>query len=462
MSDLSRLTPPQTQSQKHTVLGRVFGLCLAASLLWQMPAHAEADLIAGPMVGHTDTHSSRIWLQTDEAGKVQIEYWEMGSAEKKFSAEVSTGEKGWFTALLHLPDLKPEQAYEYRVYLDGQVIESKNVQRFKTPAFWQKGQAAPDFQIVMGSCYYINDDWMKLLGIEYGGPLQIFQVLEQEKADFMLWLGDNVYMSPLDVSNSWRMNSRYRLQRSQPIIQPLLAKMPQYAIWDDHDFGPNNSTAGFPLKAASLDLFKAYWANPRYGLATEPGNWSRLSWNDVDIFLTDGRYYRDAYDVPEEKRKLLGDAQLAWLKQELKASQAPFKLVVMGSPIFNPVYSESFAQYPSEYNDFFDFVQREKIEGLVFISGDRHHSDLYKEPVKNGYPFYNFTSSPLTSLPTQIMSAAEQNLPKRVPGTLVQQHNYGMLKFEGPPGKRVLIMETRDAKGKLLWEYRIQEQELRF
>lgn len=438
------------------------GLSLAACLLWPGLAQAEADLIAGPMVGHTTPEASRVWLQTDEAGQVQIEYWETGSAIKQRSASVSTSEKSWFTALLALPGLKPGKTYEYRVYLDGQPLDIAHPLSFKTPVYWQPGQTAPDFQIVMGSCFYINDDWMKLLGIEYGGPLQIFQTLAQEPADLMLWLGDNVYFSPLDVSNAWRMNSRYRLHRAQPLIQPLLAKMPQYATWDDHDFGPNNSTQGFPLKGASLELFKAYWANPRYGLLTEPGIWSRLSWNDVDLFLTDGRYYRDAHDVPEAQRKLLGDAQLAWLKQELKASRAPFKVVVMGSPVFNPVYSESFVQYGSEYRDFFDFVHREKIEGIVFISGDRHHTDLYKEPVENGYPFYNFTSSPLTSLPTQILSAAEQKMDKRVPGTLVQAHNYGLLKFSGPAGQRVMVMETRDAKGKLLWDYRISEQELRF
>jgi alkaline phosphatase D len=438
------------------------GAGLAGMLSLATPVFAQADLISGPMVGYTDTHSSRIWVQTDEAGKIQIEYWQTGSSQIQRSAEYSSSEKSQFTALLSLKNLLPEQSYEYRVLLDGQPIKSNFAQIFRTPAAWQPGQKAPNFQVLTGSCFYVNDDWMKLLGIKYGGPLNIFKVMENVPADFMLWLGDNVYMSPFDVSNALRMNTRYRTQRSMPILQPLLAKMPQLAIWDDHDFGPNNSSGVFPLKDVSLELFKTYWANPRYGLVTEPGTWSRLSWNDIDFFLTDGRYYRSASKVPEGQRELLGKSQLAWLKNELKASKAPFKIIAMGSPVFNQYYDESYVQYQPEFQDFLNFLQAEKIEGVVFLSGDRHHADLHKYPNPSGYTYYNFTSSPLTSLPTQVMSKKELHDPHREPGTLFQAHNFGLMRFEGVPGQRKMIMETHDETGKLIWEYTINEQELKY
>jgi len=378
------------------------------------------------------------------------------------SPEMLTSEQSWYTALLPLSGLEPNQNYEYRLLLDGVPIKKDYSLRFHTPIEWAPGQTAPDFEVITGSCYYVNDEWMKMLGIEYGGPLQIFTTMEKHPADFMLWLGDNIYLAPLDVSNRWRMNSRYRKQRSQTLIQPLLGRMPQYAIWDDHDFGPNNSTKNFPLKDVSLELFKAYWANPRYGLLTENGTWSRFRWNDIDFFLTDGRYYRDALKVPEDQRRMLGSVQMAWLKNELKASRSPFKMVVVGSPVFNPYYDESFAMYPLEYQELLEFIRQEKIEGVVFLSGDRHHSDLHVLKLPGVYTLYNYTNSPLTSSPTKIMNSQELNDPERVPGTLVKERNYGVLKFSGPAGQRVLTLETRDGSGKLFWAHEIKEEDLRF
>lgn len=437
-------------------------VCLAVVLALPLRAQAEAELVAGPMVGHTDAQSSRIWVQTDEPAQVQIEYWEKDSVVIQRSATLQTASEAWMTAQIPLPGLRPGRVYQYRVVLDGVVQPRDYPLEFRTPSGWQPGQQAPDFQVLTGSCYYVNDDWMKLLGIEYGGSLQIFSAMARHPADLMLWLGDNVYLSPLDISNRWRMNARYRKQRSQAPLQPLLARMPHYAIWDDHDFGPNNSSRLFPLAEVSLELFQAYWANPRYGLLTEKGTWSRFSWHDADFFLTDGRFYRDPLSVSVDQRRMLGVAQLNWLKTELRASRAPFKLIAVGSPVFNLHYDESFTSYPREFQELMDFIQAEKITGVVFLSGDRHHSDLHKISVGVGYPLFNYTSSPLTSAPTRVMSSQELNDPQRVPGTLTRQHNYGLLKFSGPSGDRRLTLETRGGAGQLLWEYTLSERELRF
>ena len=51
--------------------------------------------------------------------------------------------------------------------------------------------------------------------------------------------------------------------------RPLLRHAPQYAIWDDRDFGPSDSDRTFPLREASGAIFERYWANPSYG--SEPG-----------------------------------------------------------------------------------------------------------------------------------------------------------------------------------------------
>lgn len=437
-------------------------LYLAAWFALSLSAWAEAELVAGPMVGHTDTHTSRIWVQTDEPAQVQVEYWEKGQQEIQRSVSAQTTDKTWLTAQIPLTGLRPGREYEYRVLLDGRPQLHDYPLEFRTPTSWQPGQQAPDFQILTGSCYYLNDEWMNLLGIQYGGSLQIFSTMLQHPAELMLWLGDNIYLAPLDVTNPWRMNARYRKHRSQEVLQPLLGRMPQYAIWDDHDFGPNNSSRFFPLAEVSLQLFQAYWANPRYGLLTEKGTWSRFSWYDVDFFLTDGRFYRDPLSVPAAQRQMFGPAQINWLMAELRASRAPFKVVVMGSAVWSRHYQESLSNYPSEYQKLLNFIQSERITGVIFLSGDRHHSELYKMSTGVGYPLYNYINSPLTSAPTKILSAREMHDPERVPGSLIRERNYGLLKFSGPSGDRHLTLETRSGHGQLLWSYTVSERELRF
>jgi len=41
-----------------------------------------------------------------------------------------------------------------------------------------------------------------------------------------------------------------------PCVYKFMASMPQYAIWDDHDFGPNDAGKKLYLKDESRHLFE--------------------------------------------------------------------------------------------------------------------------------------------------------------------------------------------------------------
>jgi len=43
-----------------------------------------------------------------------------------------------------------------------------------------------------------------------------------------------------------------------------------------------------------------------------------------------------------------------------------------------------------------DWLEQQRIDGVVFISGDRHFGELLKIARPGAYPLYEFTSSPLT------------------------------------------------------------------
>jgi alkaline phosphatase D len=102
-----------------------------------------------------------------------------------------------------------------------------------------------------------------------------------------------------------------------------------------------------------------------------------------------------------------------------------------------------------------------KISGVVFLSGDRHHTELLRVKPEGFYPLYEFTSSPLTSGVHTDLGEEVVN-PLRVPNTLVNDvRNFGVIRVEGNRNNRSLIMQTFDGKGTLRWDIRIDASELK-
>ena len=84
-----------------------------------------------------------------------------------------------------------------------------------------------------------------------------------------------------------------------PALEPLLRSTPQLAIWDDHDFGYNDSDGLNPMKQGALQVFQNYWANPDNDRGGMPGIWFKHSHGGVDFFFLDGRYHRDPSATPD-------------------------------------------------------------------------------------------------------------------------------------------------------------------
>ena len=90
-------------------------------------------------------------------------------------------------------------------------------------------------------------------------------------------------------------------------------------MWDDHDYGPNDSDGTAAGKENSLVAFKELFANPGAGTSDTPGAFYRFSWGDVDFFMLDGRYHRSPDKAPnDDNKRMLGDAQFKWLADELR------------------------------------------------------------------------------------------------------------------------------------------------
>ena len=116
--------------------------------------------------------------------------------------------------------------------------------------------------------------------------------------------------------------------------------------------------------------------------------------------------------------------------------------------------------YPVEWQELMDFIVSNKIKGIVFLSGDRHFSELLKYQPAGFYPLYEFTCSAVTSS-VAIPNKAEQANPMRVAGTMLLENNFGKISISGEKNKRQIRMETLNIDGVQKWQFIINENDLK-
>ena len=436
---------------------------LIALTLSAASAAQSASITSGPMVGATDMHTTTIWLQTDAPARAVLEYWpaDQGKAKPARKA-LRTEAANDNAAQVRIDGLLQATRYAYRVRIDGK--PAGPAQSFTTQTRWQWRDKVdpPDFTALMGSCSYVNQADRDRDGKPYGGSHAIFSKMAAQKPDLMLWLGDNTYLRENEYTSVEGMRYRYRADRSQADVQPLLRTGQHAAIWDDHDFGPDDSNSSFVFKDESLALFKRYWANGSYGLPETPGVFGAFSFSDVDFFLTDNRWYRDADRGQEgdaKSKTMFGDGQVRWLKNALLMSTAPFKVIVGGSQFLNDeARTEGWTHFKRERQDFLEWLQRNRVDGVIFLSGDRHFTELVKLEREGTYPLHDLTCSPLTAGP--FARPSERNRAGQVAGTLVAERNFCSFAVTGTKQTRAVTLKAWDAEGRELWSQRLGLQDL--
>jgi alkaline phosphatase D len=406
------------------------------------------------LLGAVSSETIRLRVHAPEGARhVIVEYW------PKAELAALTGKIGPIlldaaedsVARVDLTGLQPGTTYGYRVLIDGRAVELDAALEFHTqPALYGLANVQ-DFSVAMGSCAYTKKEDVADPDNPYGNDAGIFDAITDQHPDMMLWLGDNLYLRERDIELPGGMAARYRAIHSTGAVQRLLRSVPNYAVWDDHDYGPNDAGGDFALKDVSLALFQRFWANPSYGLPETPGVFTHVRHQDVDFFLLDDRWYRDSDNAdPESHKVMLGEDQMAWLRRSLLDSTASYKVIVNGTQMLNEANSfESWSHYDNERSDFLRWLDNAGIEGVLFVSGDRHHTEVLRRERPGRYPLYELTCSPLAGW-HQIV-AEERDNPQRLPDTLVAQSNFCRLDFSGPREARMLTIRAFDNQGGELW-----------
>lgn len=414
--------------------------------------HAQHPLLqSGPMVGYAEMLEVMLWAQTKSPAKVQIAYWNLSApADTLLTDPVATEKQYACTAKLIADRVEPGQRYGYQLRIDGKRVALSYPTEFQTLPLWQWRGDPPNFTVATGSCAYVNDPPYDRPGNPYGGDYQIYEAIHKMRPDVMLWLGDNTYLREPDWNSRTGILYRNTHTRSLPEMQALMASAHNYAIWDDHDFGPNDSDGSFVHKDLTYEAFQLFWPNPSFGVNGQKGITSAFQWGDIDFFLLDNRYFKSSNRRTTGERQILGEAQIEWLISALAFSQAPFKMVAVGGQVLNSAaVFENFSKYPAERELLLKRIEEEKIKGVIFLTGDRHHTELSKLVNKAGNSVYDLTVSPLTSGVTRV-TPDEPNI-YRVADTFITQRNFATLEFTGKRIARVLTIRIFDVEGKELW-----------
>ena len=388
-------------------------LLLGSALPWQAQAELPSFGLAPDLLGiknrdsgafailqgATDENSTLLIIQHDSAEKIELRV-RAGSGLPAFVAQVNSRalrEVNLSISQYLITGLSAGLDYELFVTSDRGRTDRRIFRSM------QPRKAACRFAVV--SC--MNDNFAK-------DSEAIWQALNQQECDFIVFLGDTVYA---DMDNPNRDEAGYERRYSESRAKIPWFRLPRLvpclATWDDHDFGLNNSDESFPLRHFTRDLFRAFWGS-QANLAWRPafGVGSCFAAYGQRFYLMDDRSFRGPAN--ERGSQQWGAEQAEWLLADLASSNSPAWLLNGGQYYGAYLNKESFE---GNYAEDFRSLQSElgKLAApVVFVSGDVHFSEIMRiEREALGYSTYEFTSSSIHSFTFPFHNEVARN-PRRL------------------------------------------------
>lgn len=319
-------------------------------------------------------------------------------------------------------------------------------------------------RIAFGSC--AKQDWEQ----------PIWNAVLAARPDVFIWLGDNIYGDSRDPDV---LAAKWQQLASQPGYQALVRQTQIVGTWDDHDYGENDAGREFPLKAESQKLLLDFLGEPVDSpRRQQQGVYSAVEWGPperrIQLILLDTRYHRSPLKLNGIERvpgqpypgpyaptddpdaTLLGAEQWTWLGQQLERP-AKLRLIASSIQVLNDSHSwEKWGNFPAEQQRLWKLIRDTGAEGVIMLSGDRHHAEFSRATDLFEYPLWDLTSSSLNS-PTA--SRIETN-PLRV-GPLYLRENFGLLTIDWTAADPMIRCEIQGLRGEVILEQTIPLSDLR-
>jgi alkaline phosphatase D len=313
--------------------------------------------------------------------------------------------------------------------------------------------ARPIARVAFGSC------------IDQDKPAPILDRVAAAKPDLLLMIGDNMYA---DLDRKVQVTpdvirAKYRQMDALPGFAKLRAACPILGTWDDHDYGKNDAGVEWEHKdaaqAAFLDFFGVPKDDPR---RNRKGVYHAQTFGPagkrVQVILLDTRYHRSplrkgkaeppsriAPYLPntDEGATYLGEEQWAWLEEQLK-QPAELRLLVSSIQVIADEHVfEKWSNIPKERERLYALLKKTGANGVIILSGDRHHGEISLDPTAVGYPLHDVTASGLNQA-AKAWRAPEKNS-KRV-ASMAYGNHFGLVTIDWAADPRVTV-QIRDEDG---------------
>ena len=430
------------------------GLVAASGLALPSYSRANARPIFnhGVQSGDVDTSSGMIWTRADRPAKINFEV----STTESFSNAVKASPmdampQNDMAVKRLLKGLPSDQDIFYRITAtdlgDHNAVSEPIIGRFRTAPMSKRNIRFAWSGDTAGQGWGIDDDGMLT-----------YATMAKHKPDFFLHSGDTIYADgPMkdevelvdgsvwknkvlidekrkvaETMNEFRGQWKYNLLDQH--VRELNAVCPTFFQWDDHEVVNNWSsskdlTGDHRYKVKSIDLLRARSARAFHEMTpirytpSEPGRvYRKIAYGPMlDVFFLDLRSYRGPNGASMEtelspQSSILGAEQLAWLKRELAASKATWKVIACDMPLGLIVWDRhketKRAEAVSngdhgaakgrelEIADLLRYIKTAGINNTVWLTADVHYTaaHLYnpdKAQFQDFDPFWEFVSGPL-------------------------------------------------------------------
>ncbi|NEE01013.1 alkaline phosphatase D family protein [Phytoactinopolyspora halotolerans] len=290
--------------------------------------------------------------------------------------------------------LEPARWYFYRFRTQREISPVGMMRTAPAP-----GQTPNSWRFAIASCQNYA-----------AGYYTSYQNMLKENPDIVFHLGDYMYEGGAQgslgrghvPSHEVRDLAGYRVRlaqyRSDPDLMAMHAAAPFAVTFDDHevennwsaeDADPDVPAEEFARRKA--EAFKAYWEHMPLREAQRPSGahiqlYRRLHWGELaTINLLDTRQYRsdqvsdpeaDSPEAWDPDRKMLGDAQMQWLLDDLATSTARWNVLAQQVPFFEDpdvgLESDKWDGYRVARQRILDELASGRARNPLVLSGDIH------------------------------------------------------------------------------------------
>jgi alkaline phosphatase D len=235
----------------------------------------------------------------------------------------------------------------------------------------------------------------------------------------------------------FRGNHRYNLMDDH--YRAFRAEVPWIMQWDDHEVlnnwypGEIHDDARYRVKDVTLLAARARRAFLEHApLRISPADPARIyraiSYGpSLDVFVIDLRSYRAANSPNRQAHlsaaaRILGAAQLGWLKSALAASRATWKVIACDMPIGLAIPDKADSEAVGngdpgaplgrelEIADLLRWIAARRVRNVVWVTADVHYAAAHhyhpdRASFRGFNPFWEFIAGPLhagTFLPTPL------------------------------------------------------------